>query len=89
MSHKTSTAQPFQLPATISGLWALCPLVPIADATAYDDASEVCARLSVCRLNAVQKEYFKELTALVEAHEDKHGLLEQTEHALRKLAANV
>jgi len=38
-------------------------------------------------LNAVQKEYFRELTELVEAYEDAHSLLEKTERELRTLAA--
>lgn len=83
-----NTPQPFQLPVTISGLWSLCPLLSIADKDAYETASDVCARLAVRRLNAVQKEYFRELTALVEDYEDRHGLLGETEFALRKLAAN-
>ncbi len=86
MSSKTHTDS-FELPATISGLWALHPLAPIADSGSYDAASDVCARLAVRRLSAVQKEYFRELTALVEDYEDRHGLLEKTEQALRKLAA--
>ena len=88
MTRKTQTDS-FELPATISGLWALHPLTPVADASSYDAASDVCARLAVRRLNAVQKEYFRELTALVEDYEDQHGLLEKTEQALRKLAAKA
>lgn len=65
----------------------LHPLTRIADAAGYENASDVCCRLAARRLNAVQKEYFRELTVLVEGYEDKHGLLEKTERALRKLAA--
>jgi len=84
---KTSrTDQPFEVPATIAGLWALHPLVPITDERSYETASDVCARLAVRRLNAVQKEYFRELTTFVENYEDKHHLLEKTEKALRKLS---
>ncbi|MFZ4765941.1 MAG: hypothetical protein ACOYMN_13405 [Roseimicrobium sp.] len=89
MKTRPRTAAPFTVPATIAGLWALHPLVPIKDEDAYDAASDVCTRLAVRRLNAVQREYFRELTALVEAYEDAHGLLEKTEHALRKLAAHA
>lgn len=80
---------PFTVPASIAGLWALHPLVPLADEHAYDAASDVCTRLAVRRLSAVQKEYFRELTVLVEAYEDEHGLLEKTERALRTLAAHA
>lgn len=88
MKTPTRTAASFTVPATISGLWTLHPLVTIKDEASYDDASEVCTRLAVRRLNAVQKEYFRELTALVEDYEDRHGELEKTERALRKLAAS-
>lgn len=64
-------------------------LAPIADAPSYENASDVCCRLAARRLNTIQKEYFRELTALVEEYEDKHGLLEKTERALRKLAAKT
>ena len=78
---------PFSVPSTISSLWALHPLTPIKSARDYDVASTLCTRLAVRRLNAVQKEYFRELTELVEAYEDAHGLLEKTERELRALAA--
>ncbi len=88
MSRKTHMDS-FELPATISGLWALHALTPIEDAQSYDAASDVCARLAVRRLNAVQKEYSRELTALVEEFETQHGLLEKTEQALRKLTTKT
>ncbi len=77
------------VPATISGLWALHPLIPIKRASAYEAASTLCTRLATRVLDAVQEEYFRELTALVEDYEDAHGLLEKTEHGLRALAAKV
>ena len=80
------TTQPFQVPVTISGLWALHPLVSIGDERNYQAASTLCSRLAVRRLNAMQKEYFRELTTLVEEYEDQRGELEKTEKALRKLA---
>jgi hypothetical protein len=84
---KTSRiTQPGQIPATISGLWSLHPLVPFVNEKEYEAASTICARLSVRRLNAVQKEYFRELIGLVEEYEGQHRLLEKTEKALRKLA---
>ena len=61
------------IPATISGLWALDPLTPIKSARSYDIASTLCTQLAVRRLSSVQKEYFRELTGLVEAYEDEHG----------------
>jgi hypothetical protein len=36
----------------------------------------------------VQKEYFRELTELVEAYEENHHILESTERQLRVLAAS-
>jgi len=65
----------------------LHPLRPIESARDYADTSTLCTRLAVRRLNAVQKEYFRELTELVEAYEDAHSLLEKTERELRTLAA--
>jgi hypothetical protein len=86
---KTSRiTQTGQIPVTISGLWSLHPLVPLAGEKDYEAASAICVRLSVRRLNAVQKEYFRELTGLVEEYEGQHRLLEKTEKALRKLAAS-
>jgi hypothetical protein len=76
------------LPTTISGLWALHPLTPLKSAKAYDAAADLSARLAVRRLNAVQKEYFRELTELVEAYEESHNVLESTERQLRALAAS-
>lgn len=87
MKTKAPPAESFTVPTTIAGLWALHPLVPIRDAASYEAASDLCARLAVRRLNAAQKEYFREITALVRDYEDRHGELEKTEKALRKLAA--
>jgi len=78
---------PFSVPVTISGLWALHSLTPIKSTKDYTIASTLCTRLAVRRLNAVQKEYFRELTELVEAYEDAHGLLDKTERALETIAA--
>jgi hypothetical protein len=78
---------PFSVPATISGLWALHPLTPIKSAKDYTTASTLCTQLAVRRLNAVQKEYFRELTELVEAYEDAHRLLDKTERELQSMAA--
>lgn len=91
MSALTSRkpSAPFSIPSTISGLWTLHSLTPIKSAKDYAVASTLCTRLAVRRLNAVQKEYFRELTELVEAYEDAHGLAEKTEVALRALAAKA
>lgn len=82
-------ASTFNVPATISGLWALHPLTPIKSAKSYDIASTLCTRLAVRRLSAVQKEYFRELSELAETYEDEHGLMEETERGLRTLAAKA
>ncbi|MDZ4288998.1 MAG: hypothetical protein U0984_13610 [Prosthecobacter sp.] len=75
------------MPTTISGLWALHPLTPIKTAKDYEVASVLCTRLALRRLKGVQKEYFRELTELVEGYEDEHGLLDKTERGLRALTA--
>ena len=77
------------VPATISGLWALHPLTPIKSARAYEAASTLCTRLATRDLDAVQDEYFRELTGLVEDYEHAHGLLEKTERCLRTLAVKA
>ncbi len=77
------------VPATISSLWALHPLIPIKSARVYEAASMLCTRLATRVLDAVQEEYFRELTELVEDYEDAHGLHEKTERGLRALAAKV
>ena len=85
IKSQTQANAPFSVPATISGLWALHSLTPIKSAKDYTVASTLSTRLAVRRLNAVQKEYFRELTELVEAYEDDHGLLDKTEHELQGL----
>lgn len=81
-----TTSDAFELPATIAGLWSLCPLVPFPSRGAYEEAAALCGRLAVRRLNSVQREYFRELTELVEAYEDVHGEQEATHAKLKKLA---
>lgn len=63
----------FELPVTIAGLWNLCALAPFRTRSAYKEAATLCGKLAVRRLTAVQREYFRELTELVEAYEDEHG----------------
>ena len=77
------------VPATISGLWALHPLIPIKSDRAYEAASTLCIRLATRDLDAGQGEYFRELTELVQDYEDAQGLLEKTERGLPALAAKV
>lgn len=82
-THKSSSLQ--TIPCTISGLWALQPLTPLKTLKNYEHASTLCTQLAVRPLNAVQKEYFRELTGLVEAYEEDHELLQKTERELVKL----
>lgn len=63
----------FELPSTIAGLWAVCALVPFRTRPAYQRAADLCGKLAVRRLTTVQREYFRELQALVEAYEDQNG----------------
>jgi hypothetical protein len=78
-----------QVRSTISGLWALHPLIPIKNARAYEAVRTLCTRLATRDLDAVQEEYFRELKELVEDYEDAHSLLEKNERVLRALAAKV
>ena len=82
----TSTAP---LPETIAGLWSLCALVPLTSRAAYGEAADVCARLSVRRLNAAQREYFRELLALVDDYEAAHQESARTLATLRTAAAKA
>ena len=77
---------PTALPVTIAGLWGLCALVPFGDRAAYDEAAALCSKLAVRRLTTVQREYFRELLALVEDYEDEHGEEKQALAQLRRLA---
>lgn len=77
----------FELPATIAGLWGLCALVLFRTRAAYEEAAELCGKLAVRRLNTVQREYFRELTELVEAYEDRHAETGKAAMQLNKLAA--
>lgn len=86
---RTATKSTAPLPDTIAGLWSLCALVPLKSRTAYSEAADVCARLSVRRLNAAQREYFRELLALVEEYEERHQESARTLSALRKAAAGA
>ncbi len=82
----TLATDTFALPDTIAGLWGLCALAPIRSRDAYDDATTICTKLAVRKLNAVQREYQRELLALVEAYEDAHGETAKALAELRKLA---
>jgi hypothetical protein len=82
-------ASAFTVPTTISGLWALHPLAPLKSVRSYNLASTLCTRLAARRLSAVQKEYFRELSELVEAYESAHDLVAKTEQGLRALAAKA
>ena len=82
----TTTSNNFELPVTIAGLWSLCALAPIRCRDTYEEAAAVCGKLAVRKLDAVQREYQRELLALVEACEDEHGETEQALTELRKLA---
>ena len=86
---RTATAANDPLPDTIAGLWSLCALAPLTTRTAYGEAADLCARFSVRRLNAAQREYFRELMALVEQYEDEHGESARTLTALRRAAARA
>lgn len=84
---RTATSATFELPATIAGLWGLCALVPLRTRAAYEEAAALCGKLAVRRLNAVQREYFRELTELVESYEADKGETLKTLQRLKKLAA--
>lgn len=81
-----STATPLELPSTIAGLWSLCALATITTRDAYEPAADLCNKLAVRRLTTVQREYFRELLALVEDYEDEHQEGEQAHSELRQLA---
>lgn len=86
---RTATVPPAtEIPRTISGLWELCALTPLRSRTAYEEAAGICARMSVRRLTAVQREYFQELLELVEAWEDKHSELDRVLTSLRSPATH-
>lgn len=87
MPARTATAAPDALPATIAGLWSLCALAPLRTRAAYNEAAALCGRLAVRRLNAAQREYFRELLSLVEACEGAHGEEVRTLAKLRRLTA--
>ena len=82
----TLATDTFEVPATIAGLWSLCALTPILSRDAYEKATDVCNKLAVRKLNSVQREYHRELLALVEAYEDAHAETARTLAELRKLA---
>lgn len=84
---RTAATAPIELPSTISGLWALCALTPFRSRAAYEEAADLCAKFAVRRLNAVQREYFRELTELVEGYEDEKGEAAEAIRQLKKLAA--
>ncbi|MBK8036178.1 MAG: hypothetical protein IPK22_03455 [Verrucomicrobiaceae bacterium] len=75
-----------KLPDTISGLWALCALVPFRSRSGYLEAANLCSRFSVRKLSSVQREYFRELLELVEAYEDEHDEEAMTLRELKRLA---
>lgn len=77
------------LPATIAGLWGLCPLTPLRTRAAYEEAAAVCGKLAVRPLNAVQEEYHRELLELVESYEDEHDEHRHTLDELRRLSATA
>ncbi len=85
---RTSTASQIRkLPDTISGLWALCALTPFRSRAVYEEAASLCNRFAVRRLNAVQREYFRELLELVEDYEAEHDEGGKALRELKRLAA--
>lgn len=83
---KPATDTTSELPGTIAGLWALCALTPLRTRAHYEEAAALCSRLAVRRLNPAQREYQRELLAIVEAYEKTHNEEAKTLSALRKLA---
>ncbi|MDB6119703.1 MAG: hypothetical protein JWO08_3484 [Verrucomicrobiaceae bacterium] len=81
-----ATNEAFELPGTIAGLWNLCALAPFRSRAAYLEAAALCGKFAVRRLNTVQREYIRELTALVEAYEDKNDEGGKVLAQLRRLA---
>ncbi len=61
---RTATKSTAPLPDTIAGLCSLCTLVPLKSRAAYGEAADVCARLSVRRLNAAHQQSARTLAAL-------------------------
>ena len=81
-----TTADKFEIPGTIAGLWGLCALTPLRSRAAYEEAVALCGRLAVRRLSAIQREYHRELLAFVESYEDAHGEGAKARASLRRLA---
>lgn len=84
---RTATRTKFELPATIAGLWGLCALAPFRTRANYEEAADLCSKFAVRRLTTVQREYFRELLALVESYEKEHGEDEKALAQLRRLAS--
>ena len=84
---RASTSKTLELPGTISGLWSLCALSPFRTRAAYEEAAALCGKFAVRRLNAVQREYFRELIELVEAFEGDKAESSRTVERLKNLAA--
>jgi hypothetical protein len=53
---------------------------------AYEEAIAVCCKLALSRLNAIQREYQREILAIVEAYEDTNGETERALADLKELA---
>jgi hypothetical protein len=85
---KRTASTETELPATIAGLWGLCPLTPLRTRAAYDEATAVCGKLAVRDLNAVQEEYHRELVELVERYEDRHAETAKAHARLQALAGS-
>ena len=83
---RTAARTKFELPSTIAGLWGLCALAPFRSRAAYEEAADLCGKCAVRRLTTVQREYFRELSTLVEAYEDQHGEAAKALTELRRLA---
>ena len=76
----------FELPSTIAGLWGVCALAPFRTRSAYLEAADLCGKFAVRRLTTVQREYFRELSALVEDFENRHNEGVKALAQLRRLA---
>ena len=87
MSTRTANTAAIELPSTIAGLWGLCALTPLRSRAHYKAAAALCSRLAVRRLNAAQREYHRELLALVEAYEDRNDEAGKTLARLRVIAS--
>lgn len=86
MPRTATSKAAFEMPATIAGLWRLCALAPFRNRSAYEDAAALCSKFAVRRLTAVQREYFRELQALVESYEDEHSEKSKALAQLRRVA---